>query len=313
MPQTLFEHARWDRLDPLSQAANLEIARSSMIFSVLPFENVDDFEFSETYSREEAYSTFRALNEELTEGKQDTGEMNFSVAPLGDKIKADRLLLNVKGRGPWAKQMTEKIWGASATYNESFIKGDQLSNPRAFNGLQTIVERYLPSSQTLNGGSSGGDPLSLALLDAAIDEVRGDNVVLLMSKAMRRKFVAAARNSAVSGYVTHTTDAMGRRVSRYADIPIIPIGGRFNRDDILPFTEPAPNGGQLQTTSIYICKLGKDGVYGAQIGPVQARDYGNIQDSVMYSGDVEWVAGVGLGHPLSVARINGITDAAITA
>ena len=180
MPQTLFEVAKWDRLDPVSQAANLSVARSSMIFSVLPFVTKEDFTFSETFSREEAFSTFRALNEEVTAGTEDSGEMNFSVAIQADKISADRQMLKVKGRGAWNKQLSEKLFGMSASFNESFFKGDQLVNPKAFNGLQTIVERFLPSSQTINGGTSGGDPLSLALLDAAIAEVRGDNVVLMM-------------------------------------------------------------------------------------------------------------------------------------
>ena len=310
-PITLFEQAKWDRLSALSQAANLAVAKSAMIFGILPFVTVDDFTFEESYSTEEGYSTFRALNEELTAGTEDSRNMNFSAAILGDQIKIDRQIRKVKGSGAFAKKMNEKIFGLSATYNESFIKGDQLANPKSFNGLQTIVERYLPASQQLNGSTSGGDPLSLALLDAAIDEVRAQGVVLLMSKAMARKFTQAGRNSAVAGYVTYTTDSFGRRITRYNDIPIVTIGGRFNRDDILPFTEAAPVGGQLQTSSIYIAKMGAEGVYGAQTGPMEAHDYGNIPGSVFHEGDIEWVAGLGLGHPLSLARVRGITDAAI--
>ncbi|HHZ65116.1 MAG TPA: hypothetical protein EYN51_06420 [Flavobacteriales bacterium] len=308
MPQTLFEVARWDRLDPISQVANLQVARASMIFSVLPFITKTDFTFSETFSREEAVSTFRALNEEVTAGTQDTGEMNFSVAIQADKIIADRQMLKVKGRGAWNKQLQEKLFGLSATFNESFFKGDQLVNPKAFNGLQTIVERYLPASQTINGGTAGGDALSLALLDAAIAEVRGDDVVLLMSRAMALKFSASGRNSAVAGFVNYTTDSLGRRITRYNDIPIVPIIGRYNRDDILPFTEPAPNGAQLQTTSIYIARMGAEGVYGAQTQAIEVGEE-KITGSVNIEADLEWVSGVGLGHPLSVARFNGITDA----
>ncbi len=179
MPQTLFEVAKWDRLDPVSQAANLSVAQASMIFSLLPFITKNDFTFSETYSREEGYSTFRALNEEVTAGTEDSGEMNFSVGIQADKISSDRQTLKVKGRGAWNKQLREKLFGMAATFNESFFKGDQLVNPKAFNGLQTIIERFLPTSQTINENGVGGDPCSLAALDQAIDEVRGDGVVLV--------------------------------------------------------------------------------------------------------------------------------------
>lgn len=312
MPQTLFEVAKWDRLDAVSQAANLSVAQASMIFSVLPFITKNDFTFSETYSREEGFSTFRALNEEVTAGTEDSGEMNFSVGIQADKISSDRQTLKVKGRGAWNKQLAEKLFGMAATFNESFFKGDQLVNPKAFNGLQTIIERFLPTSQTINENGAGGDAPSLAALDQAIDEVRGDGVVLMMSRSMARKFTASGRNSAVAGFVNYTTDSLGRRITRYNDIPIIPIIGRFNRDDILPYTEAAPNGGALQTTSIYIARMGAEGVYGAQTQAIEVGEE-KITGSVNIEADLEWVSGVGLGHPLSVARYNGLTDAAITA
>ena len=315
MSTTLFELAKLGNLDPASTAAQYAIAQSGMVFNFLPFFDKDDFQFDETYDTEAARSSFRALNEELSEGEQDVAKLQYSIGTFGDKATIDRKILQAKGNRGWNNKKLQKSFGVGATFNENFIKGDQLSNAREFNGLQSIMENQMPASQTLSGGSSGGDALSLALLDEAIQAVRNAGI-MVCSKAMARRFWAAGRDSSVAGFVNYQPNdanpigaGLGAAITFYNGIPIVPLFDTFNADTILPFDEIAPGGGSAVTSSIYIAKLGQDGLYGAQMGGVEAHDYGQLDNSVMHAWDVEWSAGVGVAHPLSVCRFAGITDA----
>lgn len=319
MSITLFEEARLGKLDIASTAAQYEIARSSMVFNFLPFFSKPDFQFVETYDTEDAKSIFRALNEELQEGEEDTAELQFSMGTFGDKASIDRKILEAKGPASFFAKQAQKAFGVGVTFNESFIKGDQTSAPREFNGLQTIMEDQIEDSQTLSGNTGSGDALSLTLMDEAIHAVR-DAGIIFCSKAMARKFWAAGRSSAVAGFVNYgpndpnpTGSGLGARITFYQGIPIVELAGSFNRDDILPFDETKPGGTGGNQTSLYIAKLGSEGLYGAQLGNIKATNFGLVQGSVFNRWDIEWSAAVGIRHPLAIARVAGILDAPIVA
>ena len=312
---TLLEEARTGKLDPISMAAQFAIARQSSVFSFLPFFQRDDFQFDENYDTEDSLSSARALNEQLTEGEQDTADLQFSLSTFGDKASIDHRILQAKGPRGFNNIKLQKSQGVANYFNEQFIKGDQQSNPREFNGLQSIMENQIVSSQTLTAGANGA-ALGLGLLDEAIDAVRNADIIFC-SKALGLKFSAAGRNSSVAGFVNYQPNdpqvagmGLGAAITFYNGRPIIPIGGAFNRDDILPFNET--QGSSDLCTSLYVARLGEDGLYGAQMGNIQSNDYGRIQDSVFHAWDVEWAAGIGIAHPLSMARVQGITDLAFT-
>jgi len=313
---TLWQEAKLAKLDPVSRAAQIAIARSTMVFNFLPFISVDDYQWDTTYDTEEARASYRAINEELTEGENDVAKLQFSTAILGDIVSIDRSIIRNKGRQAFSKQMVAKSEGIGFTYNESFIKGSRAADPRQFDGLQTIMENQIPGSQTFASSTSGGEALSLDKLDAAISAVRGAGIIFC-SDNIFRKFWSAGRNSAVSGFVNYQPNdanpsgmGLGAQIVFYGGIPIVPIKSTFNEDTILPFDEPASVGGAAQTTSLYIAKLGADGLYGAQNGSIMANDFGQVQGSVYHKGDVEWEAGVGVDHPLAVCRYKDITDEA---
>jgi len=318
MALTLFEAAKQGNLNPQIVAVQMAIAERHQIQRFLPFIGTGDFQFDNFFSTESAVAQTRALNTNFTEGSTDLDKLQYTVSNLGDKARVDVKILEAKGRIQMAIQVQEKSFGIGAKFNNLFIKGDQGISPNDFNGLQTIIEKQLPPSQTITAvtagaPTAGGDPLSLAQLDAAIDEVRDPNA-LLMSAAMARKFTAAGRDSAVAGFVTYTTDELGKRVALYNDMPIIVLKGSFNKDNILPFDEPAVTGGLLETSSLYIVKFGVDGLYGGQLGGgIDVTDFGRIPGDTAEEVMIEWSAGPGVAHPLSVARMKNIDDVAIVA
>ncbi len=314
MSMTLIEEARTGKLDPTSTAAAYAIARESSVFSFLPFFQRNDFQFSETYGTEDALATARALNEELTAGEADTADLQYSLSTFGDKESIDHRILDAKGSRGFNNKKLQKTQGVANYYNEQFIKGDQQANPREFNGLQTVMESQILGSQTLTAGANGA-ALSLLLLDEAIQAVRNAGIIFC-SKAMARKFWAAGRDSTVAGFVNYQPNdsavagrGLGAAITFYNGLPIVPLAGAFNRDDILPFEET--QGSSDLASSIYIARLGEEGLYGAQMGNIQSNDYGRLQNSVFHAWDIEWCAGMGIAHPLAIARIQGILDTAI--
>ena len=283
----------------------------------LPFFDKPKIQFVESYDTEDAKSIFRALNEELSEGEEDTAELQFSMGTFGDQASIDRVIAQSEGLAGYDNKKAQKSFGVGVTFNESFIKGDQSSAPREFNGLQTIMEDQIVDSQTLSGPTGTGDALSLTLLDEAIHAVR-DAGIMFCSKKMARKFWAAGRDSSVAGFVNYmpndsnpTGAGLGAAITFYNGIPIVELAGSFNRDDILPFDETKPGGSGGLQTSLYIAKLGSEGLYGAQLGNIRATDFGQVQGSVFRKWDVEWTAAVGIRHPLAIARVAGILDAPI--
>jgi len=318
MAVTLFEAAKLLGVDPLSQAVQMTIAQSSMILQYLPFVlrgTGDTMQFDEHFSKEAAEANFRGLNASFVEGLTDQDKMQFALALLGDKAIVDVFMPNRDA--VMNREVNEKSFGIAAKFNLEFIKGDRAVDPNGFNGLEVIMEKQVGGSQTLitnTGGSftAGGDALALDILDEAIDAVRNPTAIFANANLIRQ-FSAAGRDSAVSGFVTHERNTFGNRVTFYNDLPLLPLKGAFNRDDILPYDEPAEDDAAASTTSLYIARLGEDGLYGAQKSNVNAVDFGRVSGESFHQTTIEWAPAVGLAHPLACARVRNILNAAIKA
>jgi hypothetical protein len=193
-------------------------------------------------------------------------------------------------------------------WTKGFIKGDTASDPREFDGLQV---RVVGDQKIQAGTTANGTPLSLAKLDEAIDQTLNPTH-LIMSKAMARKFSAAARLTSVGGYVTYDLDQLGRRAVQYSGIPIITVDLDHEGNAILPFSEAATSGTDT-ATSIYIVSMGADSLTGLQNGSINVRDMGELQDKPVYRSRVEWYNGIAIYNGRSVTRLWSISDAAIAA
>ena len=124
---------------------------------------------------------------------------------------------------------------------------------------------------------------------------------------MRRKLTVAARTAAVGGNITYSIDEFGRQVASYNDLPIL-ISGRDNLNaEILDFSEAS------STTSIYIVNLSESAVSGIENGGMMVDDLGLLETEPKYRSRVEWYNGIGVFAPRSAARINLITNVAVTA
>ena len=308
MALTLIEAAKLESGVEIKTAIIELYAGSSDILLNLPFMSIQGNALS--YNRESSLPGvgFRGVNESYT---PSTGVLNPLIEKLviaGGDLDVDKFITDTMGESQRAVHEAMKVRSLSLAWTQKFIKGDTASDPREFDGLQT---RVIGDQKIAAGSTANGTPLSLAKLDEAIDQTLNPTH-LIMSKAMRRKFSAAGRATAVSGYVTYDIDAIGRRVTKYNDLPILVVDLDNEGNLILPFTEAATSGTDT-ATSIYVASMGDDSLSGIQNGTIDVRDLGELETAPVFRTRVEWYNGIGIFNGRAVTRLYSISDAAITA
>ena len=252
---------------------------------------------------------FRGINESFQES---TGVVNPLVEALriaGGDLDVDNALIKFHGEGIREDEEAAKIQALGLYIAKTMINGDSLADARVFDGLRNRIT----GSQLIAAGSTdGGDALSLAKLDEAIDMVEGPTH-LLMSKALRRRLTAAARDADVGGYITYDVDEFGRRVAFYNDLPILIADFDETGAQILGFNEVGPGGSTATAASMYVLSIGPNKLVGLQNGIMDARDLGELQEKPVRRTRVDWYVGMAALHGRCAARIWGIKDVAMTA
>lgn len=308
MAMTLLEASKLLSGDVVRSGVIEMFARESDVLRVLPFIDVPGGSYN--YNQEGTLPgvAFRGVNEAYTES---VGVVNPQVEVLrigGGDLDVDKALLKMHGQDVRSTHEAMKVKAMSLYLTKKFIKGDSVSEPREFDGLQNRIT----GSQLIENHATTGGPLSLANLDAAIDAVDNPSH-LIMSKAMRRRLSAAARLTTVGGYITYDLDEFGRRVMVYDGLPILiadydDVGAR-----IIGFDELAATGTDVDSTSIYCVSFGESMLTGLQNGVMEVADLGEIDDKPVMRTRIEWLVGLAALHGRCASRLRGIEDAAVAA
>lgn len=306
MALTLLEAAKLSTT-PLQSGVIETIAETSGVLERLPFLPVSSDAY--TYNREESLPgiAFRAVGENYTESTGVINPVTERLSILGGNSDYDRALIKTQGNTNSLRAIHDsmKAKAASLFFTKNFFLGDSEVNPKGFDGL----EKRLTGNQVINAGStSGGDVLTLAMLDELFDTVIGGPDCIFMNKVMRRKVSALVR---AAGQATEVvSDAFGRQLTAYAGVPIVIIENDEEDNAILSFTEDNPGGGTAASTSIYACRFGAGQyVSGLQCGSLDVLDMGLYAGGVAYRTLIEWIAGMAVFHPRSAARLRGIKNA----
>lgn len=294
--------------NPIEAAIVEMFPQNSDILTALPFNNIQGSAMR--YNREETLPGvgFRGVNEAYSES---TGVLNPQVEPLviaGGDLDVDKFILETMGQSQRAVQEAMKVKALARRWDETFIKGDNASEPREFDGLQA---RLVGSQKIAAGSTANGTALSLAKLDELIDAVENPTH-LIMNKAMRRRLSAAARSQTVGGYITYEQGAFGRRVTRYNDLPILIADQDETGTDILGFNEAATSG-TATATSIYCVSFTEGMMTGIQSSMMMVTDLGELETKPVKRTRVEWYTGIAIFHARAAARLWSIADAAVTA
>jgi hypothetical protein len=310
---TLVEAAKMETGDVYRQGVIEKYYGSSSIMANLPFQDIAGNSLK--YNREETMPGigFRGVNEAYTASTGIINPMTEGLVIAGGDLDVDKFIVDTMGAGQRSVREGMKIRALAQAWTAKFINGDIASDPREFDGLKVRVT----GDQLIAAGTTdGGTALSLAKLDQAVDQTM-DPTHLIMSKAMARKFSAAARSSSVAGYVTYDKNEIGMRVMRYNDLPILTVDLDHEGSEIMPFTETSYTssawGGTATSGSIYVVSMGADGLTGIQNGGVSVRDLGELEDKPAFRTRVEWYNGIAIFGARSVTRLGSIANSAITA
>jgi len=308
MALTLLEAAKLETGNDIRSAIIEMYAGSSDVLANLPFDNINGN--SLTYNREASLPGvgFRGVNEAYTPSTGVLNPITERLVIAGGDIDVDKFIVDTQGADQRTVHEEMKVRALGLAWTRKFIKGDSSSDPREFDGLQTRVT----GDQVISAGSTaGGAALSLAKLDEAIDQTFMPTH-LLMSRAMARKFSAAARSTSVGGYITWDKNELGARVMAYNDLPILTVDLDNTETAILPFTEAASSGSST-ATSIYILSMGAMGLTGIQNGSIDVRDMGELETQPAFRTRVEWYNGIAVYHGRAVTRLQHIGNLAIVA
>lgn len=296
----------------VQKAAVVEyFARASAWLGLLHFETIAGNAYG--YNVEGALPgvAFRGINESFT---ASTGIVNPATEALriaGGDLKFDNFLMRTMGDARRAHEENMKAKALAAAVTTKLVKGDSTSDPREFDGLQARIT----GSQLFGADASatdGGDALSLAKLDEAIDAVPGANQIWL-SKSLRRKFAVAARTSSLAGNINLEKDDFGRPQYTYAGLPLLVPYPENDGTEPLAYDETASTGPTATATSLYILNVGPGKVFGIQSAPMSVRRLGEMHDEPQQVTRVEWDIGLVIEHGRAAARVQGIADSAIVA
>ena len=305
---TLTESAKLDTGDVVKQTITELYAGSSDILSTLPFDDITGGSLS--YLSEESYPGvgFRGVNEKYD---ASVGVLNPKTEVLtiaGGDLDVDKFILKTRGVRQRAVQESLKVRALGLAWTEKFIKGDNQTQSREFDGLQS---RLIGNQKFQAGATANGTALSLATLDEAIRRTLFPTH-LVMSSKMAIKFGAAARDTTVGGYITFNTSELGKQVMSYNNLPILTVDLNGAGDEILAFNEAATSGTPT-ASSIYVLSIGDNGVQGIQNGGIDVTDLGELQDAPVYRTRIEWFSGFGVFNGRAATRLWSIANAPITA
>lgn len=309
MALTLLEASKLNTGEVIRNAVIKMFAENSQILAALPFEDIPGGSLSYNVEGKLPGVAFRGFNESYG---QSTGIINPATEVLriaGGDLDVDKAMIKTRGEGIRSSQEAMKVKSMSLSIAAKIINGDSLVNPREFDGLRVRItgSQLVPANLVTPTVNS---PLSLEALDAAIDKVDGATH-LIMSKGMRRKLTLAARLQ-VGGDIIYSIDEFGRRVAHYNDLPILIADYDNEGQEIMPFNEAGPSGGN-DCSSIYVLNLGDGYVTGIQNGVIDVTDLGEVPDAPVLRTRVEWLVSLCVMHGRAAARVWGIKNANPTA
>lgn len=305
---TAYEASKTNDGNVKTQAVIKVFEENAPMLRYLTFENIPGDSY--TYNVEEKLPGvgYRAYNEGFNKDYGVINPYTERLSIIGTEIDVDTRLIRTRGPQIRAIQEQMSVRSLALKVGADLVNGSSTVDPRQFDGLRVRVggQNLIPADPA---GAGANGPLKLSLLMKAIDETPGANAII-MSKAMRRRIALAAQANLAADVFTTNTDNMGFRVHYFEDIPIIDLGYDDTNNKILDFNEVGPSGG-TNSTSVYVVRLGMDGVHGLQNGGISVVDLGEVQDAPVLRTRIDWQLGLAVKSGRAVHRIWGVQDAPV--
>jgi len=271
--------------------------------------------------------TWKKLGEPFDPGIQwDYDRIEETTYRIGRKFKIDEELEGVADEtivDPVKSNIELYTRGIHRQIVDSFINGKSTdNNGNSFTGLRERLY-HLPATQTIDAldGTNALDMRTSASdyaqnveefivllnkLCKAIDGGRPD--FFIVNEDFQIKFESILRTS---GLLTYAKDNFEREFPAFKGIPFIDAG-RLNDDTSYVITNHEAVDGTDGTegtdfcTSIYAVKQGPSHLTMLEKHPLRVRDNNWDEDMINHTYVIDWVLGMMITHPRSVARLQGI-------
>ncbi len=232
---------------------------------------------------------------------------------FGHEIDVDTVLVKAD---PTERQTQRQMsaYAMAFKFNDMFINGDPASDE--FKGLKMRVDdvnsdgftdQYIDAGSATNNRGMLYDTTDrqyfMDNISKLIDVTVGHrSSALFMNSKMYLAFEACFRRENV---LRQDKDMFGRIINIYQDVPLLRIGVKADQTtEVITNTETLSNG--TEETSIYSVRFGeKMYLWGLQQEPMTVNDLGEISSSPVFRDRVQWVVGLAVANPRSIARAYG--------
>jgi len=252
---------------------------------------------------------FKAVGDVITESSASFTPVTASLTTLIGDCDVPNLvqasMSNINDQ--MAAQVKIKSKLMANAFETAAIYGDD-SSANEFDGLHNLIDT---TNMALHAGSSAtGGPLTTSLLDQLMDLIRGGAPdMLLMNRAIRRRLSAYLRG--VGSYATERDD-YGDLWTYWQDVPIVVSDFITQTETISSDAYAAKTGGAC--SSVFAIRFGEgDGLVGLQNGGITTEFWDRLEEKDAQRTRIKWYCGLALYSTKAVARIDGITDSAISA
>lgn len=280
-----------------------EIIEKDETFAMIPFMGVVGKAY--VYNREAtlATATFLDPNDTVTEGASTFLEVVSKLRILIGDVDVDKFIQATESNvnDQKAVQIAMKAKGIGRLFKNKMINGDNVAQPKEFDGLAKLVD----AAQVINSVSGGatGTALTLSMLDQLADQVINGADAFIMRAGTIRAYLALLRATGGTSGAMIEIPNFGVPVLSHNGLPIL-------RNDWLPGNEV--QGGTSNCCSIYAARFNEaDGVHGIYGGPsagIQVEEVGTVQNKDATRTRLKWYAGLALKSTRSLAVLKGITN-----
>lgn len=285
------------------------IVTESEVLQHLPFREVVGNAL--TYNRESTMPTadFFDSGDVWTENTGTNAQATATLKILGGDADVDEFQKRTMSDQNDIEALTieSKSKAIAYTFDKTFIYGDNSANSKEFDGLHRLVASAM---QYHAGSGTTAGALSLSLLDQAIDAVKpGRPDAIVMNKNLRRRLAGFYRSTGSGQWHMERGDD-GKVITTYGGIPVLLDDYLLQTEAIASAAYSASTGGS--SSSIFVVKFGQTDLAGLQNGGISKQKIGMLQDKDAQRWRIKWYCGLALFSTLSLARIDGIADAAVT-
>ena len=250
--------------------------------------------------------TYNRLDSAPTAGFYDVGDTWSEDTPTFEQVTAvlkimggdadvDQFLAQTRSniQDLEAEVLQLKAKAVANLFDDTFINGDEGSDPNSFDGLAA----HVTAGQTVSMGTNGA-VLTLDKLDELIDKSRGGKPdVLFMSRRTRRQLNSLARTSGT--FLETDRDEFGRVLQFYDGIPL-GINDYIADDDTV--------GTSNDCSTIYGVRFSAaDGLTGiTSPGGLQVENIGPLETKDAHRNRLKWYANIAVLATNSIEKLIGL-------